>query len=136
MAGRDLKLQVLLAAVDKVSGPFKRILAGSKGVSAALGQSHAALRKLQQQQDRIASFRKMETQLGQTASALQAARRDMAALSAQVNAAEAPSKKLTRALQSQAAKVGQLINAEQRHPRRPARRAGEGRHQHPPAGRA
>ncbi|MBB6579381.1 TP901 family phage tail tape measure protein [Comamonas odontotermitis] len=45
-----LRLEVLLAAVDKVTGPLKAIQTGSRATAKTLGEAELALKKLQQQQ--------------------------------------------------------------------------------------
>lgn len=45
-----LRLEVLLAAVDKVTGPLKAIQTGSHATTQALGETELALKKLQRQQ--------------------------------------------------------------------------------------
>jgi TP901 family phage tail tape measure protein len=114
MAGDNLKLSVLLAAVDKATGPFRRIMAGSKGVAAAIVKSQTALRQLNEQQRGMDSFRRLETQASQTSQQLQAQRRVLAELTAQYNQLDAPTKKQTRELKQQAAEVGRLVAIEQR----------------------
>ncbi|MBZ0134691.1 MAG: hypothetical protein K8D98_02090, partial [Rhodanobacter sp.] len=48
-----LRLEVLLAAVDKVSGPLKAIARGSRDTAQAIGQTSAELKKLESQQRKI-----------------------------------------------------------------------------------
>ena len=114
MAARDLRLQVVLAALDKASGPLKRIMQGSKGVSAALRDSHQHLRQLNQQQRQMDGFRKMEAELGDTGLKLQNTRRRVAELQAQFNQAGTPTRKLTRELKDQTRQIGFLLQTENR----------------------
>jgi TP901 family phage tail tape measure protein len=114
MAGSELKLSVLLSAIDKASGPFRRIMAGSKGVAGAIRTQQGVLRKLNDQQRSMDSFRTMEAQATGTSQALQVQRRRLAELSAQYNQVEQPSRKLTRELKAQAAQVGKLVQQEDR----------------------
>ena len=51
-----LRLEVLLAAVDKVSGPLKSVAQGSKATAKALGETELALKNLQAQQRALAKF--------------------------------------------------------------------------------
>lgn len=48
-----LRLEVLLAAVDKVSGPLKAIARGSRDTAQAIGQTSAELKKLESQQRKL-----------------------------------------------------------------------------------
>lgn len=108
MAGNQLRLSVVLAALDNASGPFRRILAGSKGVSAGIRQTQAVLKNLNAQQKSMGAFRALEEGAGQAGVALADQRRKLAALAAQYNATEKPTAKLTRELRAQASEVGKL----------------------------
>ena len=55
MADR-LRLEVLLAAVDKVSAPLKRMGQGAKALAGDVGAAEAALRKLESQQRGVEGF--------------------------------------------------------------------------------
>ncbi len=50
MAGRDLKLQVVFAALDKITGPLKKIVTGSSETAKALKATSDRLRDLNAQQ--------------------------------------------------------------------------------------
>ncbi|MDP3229368.1 MAG: phage tail tape measure protein [Acidovorax sp.] len=49
-----LRLEVLLAAVDKVTGPLRAVASGSKATAQAVGEAEFALKKLQAQQRALA----------------------------------------------------------------------------------
>ena len=49
MAGRDLKLQVVFAALDKITGPLKKIMGGSSDTAKALKATSDRLRELNAQ---------------------------------------------------------------------------------------
>lgn len=51
-----LRLEVLLAAVDKVTGPLKSVAQGSKATAKAVGEAELALKNLQAQQRALAKF--------------------------------------------------------------------------------
>nr|WP_269450683.1 phage tail tape measure protein [Stenotrophomonas sp. MMGLT7] len=88
-------MQVVLAAIDKATGPLKKILSGSKGVSSALREQYSALKKLEAQQRDIGAFRTQHDALRQSSAALDAQRAKVRELAQQLAAAETPSKKLT-----------------------------------------
>lgn len=112
MAGTTLRLQVLLAAIDRASGPLKRIMGGSAATSKALRATQGELKRLEGVQRDITGFRKLETQLGTTRQQLQLAERELRRLTDAVNAAEAPTAEQTAALRKQAEALGKLRNAE------------------------
>ncbi|RPE74636.1 phage tail tape measure protein [Vulcaniibacterium tengchongense] len=114
MAGYDLRLQVLLNAIDRASGPLKRILGGSKSTAQALRATQSELKRLEAVQRDIEGFRKLETQLGTTSSQLVQAQRELRRLGEALNAADAPNKKLTASLRKQGEVVARLREEEAR----------------------
>jgi len=69
-----LRLEVLLAAVDKVTGPLKTIATGSKVTAQALGETEAALKKLQAQQRALTNFERERDKLDNAREQLQQAK--------------------------------------------------------------
>ena len=69
-----LRLEVLLAAVDKVTGPLRAVAAGSKTTAKAVGETEAALKRLQAQQRTLARFEKERDQLDNARSMLDQAK--------------------------------------------------------------
>lgn len=65
-----LKLEVLFNATDKVSGPIKTIIGGSKSMAAALKKTNVELKDLESQQRKISGFRQLTAQSEKTAQAL------------------------------------------------------------------
>lgn len=65
-----LKLEVLFNAVDKVSGPIKTIIGGSKSMADALKKTNSELKDLESQQRKISGFRQLTAQSEKTAQAL------------------------------------------------------------------
>lgn len=112
-----LRLSVILAAVDRATGPFKKILAGSKGLSASIAQSRAELRRLDQQQKSMAGFRETETKLAVTTNSLKAARAKLDALVDGYARTEAPSRKMTREMERQGDRVRELAQIEEKYRR-------------------
>lgn len=70
---RDLKLQVLLQAVDKMSGPLNRIAGGSSAVAEKMRDTINASREMEKAQRKISSFKRMNTDLATTAGNLDTA---------------------------------------------------------------
>ncbi|MDR0182418.1 phage tail tape measure protein [Lysobacter arvi] len=114
MASGDLKLQILLDTIDRVSGPLKKIQGGSSAAARALKGTQAALRGLNALQQDIRGFRELESQLASTSNKLVAARRQYRQLSDVINAAEAPTKEQIAALREQGAQVGKLAAQQKR----------------------
>ena len=71
---KNLRLEVILAATDKLTGPLKKAMAGSKGLAAAVRASQTGLKDLQGQQQRLTAFRDLSRETKDTAIKLKAAR--------------------------------------------------------------
>ncbi len=104
----DLKLRVLLNAIDKASGPLKAIHHGSVGVARSLKEARARLKDLNVQQKDVSAWRTQRAAAEQTEQALGAARGKVRALSQQLAATGAPTKALTRDFQA-AVKAAQAL---------------------------
>ncbi|MBB4591861.1 phage tail tape measure protein [Xanthomonas cannabis] len=89
-ASGNLRLQVILAAVDRATGPFRRVLSGSRGVADALRQQRDALRALNAQQRDVGAFRTQHEKSRQAKAALDAQRAAVQALAQQIRAAGTP----------------------------------------------
>ncbi|MCS1335075.1 phage tail tape measure protein, partial [Escherichia coli] len=70
----NVKLQVLLRAVDQASRPFKSIRTASKSLSGDIRETQKSLRELNGQASRIEVFRKTSSQLAVTGHSLENAR--------------------------------------------------------------
>jgi len=80
----DLKLSVVLAAVDKLTGPLRRMSAGSKRTAAAIREAKGALRGLEQQSRKAASQQAMIRRLRELGESSAQARAKVASLQAQI----------------------------------------------------
>lgn len=81
----DLKLRVLLNAIDKASGPLRRIMDGSTDTAKALKATRDQLKALKVQQSNIASFRKQQGAITATSDKLNAAQEKLRQLKAAMN---------------------------------------------------
>lgn len=96
----DLKLQVLLNAIDRATGPLKSINKSSIGAARALKDARDNLKQLNAQQKDISAWRTQRAAAEQTEQALGAARDRVRALSQQFAATGAPTKAMTRDMRS------------------------------------
>ncbi|MFL9490132.1 phage tail tape measure protein [Acinetobacter baumannii] len=67
----NLKLEVLFNAVDKLSGPIKTIVGGSKTLSDAFKKTSSELKVLEAQQRKISGFRQLKEQSEKTTQAIE-----------------------------------------------------------------
>ncbi|HEM6828683.1 TPA: phage tail tape measure protein [Citrobacter koseri] len=83
MSDNNLRLQVILNAVDKLTRPFRSAQASSKELATVLQTTRNSLKELNKQAGRIDEFRKTRSQLAITATNLSAAREEAAKLATQ-----------------------------------------------------
>ncbi len=113
MAGRDLKLQVVFAALDKITGPLKKIMGGSSDTAKALKATSDRLRDLNAQQKNISKFRELHGGLDATRVKLEAAQQKVAGLAVKMKQAEAPTRAMTREFNAAVKAAGALKTAGQ-----------------------
>lgn len=108
MSGGNLRLQVVLQALDQATGPFRKVLAGSKGLSAALQQQQATLRRLNAAQRDVSAFRQQQEATRGTALAHRDAQERVRQLAMQLAATAAPTRKLSNEFKQAKAAAGLL----------------------------
>ncbi|WP_079840909.1 phage tail tape measure protein, partial [Salmonella enterica] len=108
MSDNNLRLQVILNAVDKLTRPFRSAQASSKELAAAIQQSRARLKELDAQAGRIDGFRKASAQLAVTGNSLKAAREETAKLATQFSATNRPTAAQARLLEQAKNRVTEL----------------------------
>lgn len=108
MSDNNLRLQVILNAVDKLTRPFRSAQASSKELAAAIQQSRASLKALDSQAARIDGFRKVRTQLEGAKNDLVAARQKVSELANAFSAASNPTKKQAKELEQAKRRASQL----------------------------
>ena len=108
MSDNNLRLQVILNAVDMLTRPFRTAQASSKELAAAIQQSRASLKALDSQAARIDGFRKVRTQLEGAKNDLTAARQKVSELANEFAAASNPTKKQAKELEQAKRRASQL----------------------------
>ncbi|SQC32598.1 phage tail tape measure protein [Kluyvera cryocrescens] len=96
----NLKLEVLLKAVDQATRPFKAIQTASKSLSGDIRATQQSLRDLNGQASKIDGFRKASAQLAVTGQSLEKAKQEAAALAVQFKNTERPTAAQARVLES------------------------------------
>ena len=95
----NLKLEVLLKAVDQATRPFKSIQTASKSLSGDIRSTQQSLRDLNGQASKIDGFRKVSAQLAVTGQSLAKAKQEASALSVAFKNTENPTKAQARAME-------------------------------------
>lgn len=96
----DLKMELVLQAIDRATRPIRAVTQGSVGLAAALKTSRDQLKVLQAQQKDVSGWRTLRTASAQTETALQAARDRVKALGQEMAATGVPTRQMTRDLES------------------------------------
>lgn len=88
----NVKLQVLLKAVDQASRPFKSIQTASKSLSTDIRDTQQTIKSLNAQAGRVEGFRKSSAQLAVTSQSLKKAKQEAAQLAIQFKQTEQPTR--------------------------------------------
>lgn len=96
----DLRLQVVLDAIDKATRPLKQINNGSMETARALKAARDRLKELNTQQKDVSAWRTQRAASELTSAALTAAREKVKALSQQFASTGAPTRAMTREFQA------------------------------------
>ncbi|ECJ9954469.1 phage tail tape measure protein [Salmonella enterica] len=96
----NLRLEVLLKAVDQATRPLKSIQTASKTLSGDIRNTQKGLRDLNGQASKIGGFRKASAQLAVTGQALDKAKREAGELAAQFKNTTSPTRAQAQALEA------------------------------------
>lgn len=96
----DLRLKVLLDAVDKATAPLRQINQGSQETARGLKATRERLKELNAQQKDISGWRQQNAQARETAQALDAARAQVRQMGRQMSATTAPTKQMNAEFQA------------------------------------
>lgn len=96
----NLRLEVLLKAVDQATRPLKSIQTASKSLSGDIRDTQKGLRDLNGQASKIDGFRKASAQLAVTGQALEKAKREAGELAVQFKNTTSPTRAQAQALEA------------------------------------
>ncbi|ROU11149.1 phage tail tape measure protein [Kluyvera ascorbata] len=96
----NLRLEVLLKAVDQATRPLKSIQTASKSLSGDIRDTQKGLRDLNGQASKIDGFRKASAQLAVTSQALDKAKREAGELAVQFKNTTSPTRAQAQALEA------------------------------------
>lgn len=114
---RNLKLEVMLGAVDKLTAPMKKITKGTDKTATALRESRDELKRLQRTQGDLESFTKLKRSSSESARAMEEQQRTVAQLTQELRTTEGPTRRLTQQREKairQARKLKDQYEGEQR----------------------
>lgn len=105
----NLKIQVILDLVEKVTAPLKRVMNESGKAGQSLKKLRDQLKQLEDKQKTIASFRQLHQELHHTGERLSLAQDKVKTLANEIAATENPTRTLTREFE-RAKRAAQLIS--------------------------
>jgi TP901 family phage tail tape measure protein len=103
-----LQLQILLNAIDRVSGPLRKVMGGSSATSKALRETQTRLKELDAAQRQISGFRQLHAGVRQTSEEMRAAQARVDALAAEIRKVDAPTRAMTREFDQASRAAAQL----------------------------
>lgn len=104
----QLRMQVVLSALDRATAPLRAIQNQSRGLAGALRQSKDQLRGLEQQQRQIRAFQAMTRQAQDTRTALRDKRAELTEINRRLAETTGPTRRLTQQQQRAQREVGRL----------------------------
>ncbi|BFI54088.1 phage tail tape measure protein [Yersinia pseudotuberculosis] len=113
MSDKNLRLRVSLSAIDKITRPFKSMLASNKTLAASIKTTKDQLKQLNGQAAKIEGFRQNKAAVDRAAQALTAARDKARQLATELKNSAAPTTKQAREFKrasEEAAKLKQKYN--------------------------
>lgn len=108
MADTKLKLEVIMAAVDRITRPLKAVMEGSRQTSGEVKALRDKIKDLNSQAGQIESFRNLQSQTAVVGHNMAAAQDKVRQLAQQLQATETPTKAMTRAFEAAKAEAGRL----------------------------
>ncbi|HHU0348712.1 TPA: phage tail tape measure protein [Klebsiella pneumoniae] len=120
MSDKNLRLQVVLNAVDKLTRPLKVAQAGSKELASAVRQTREQLKRLNDAGGQLKSFDQLSRSLSRTSTELDQARLRAQMMTREMSALESPTKKQTAALETQWRAVSRLEQKQEQETRQMA----------------
>lgn len=105
---QNLKLEVLLSAINKATAPLKQITKGSTETAKALKAARDNLRALNDQQKNIDGFRKLDKDIAISNNSLKAATERIKQLKLEMAAVDNPTRAMTREFNKAVTEAGKL----------------------------
>lgn len=108
MNDRNLRLQVIMSAVDKLTRPFKQARASTQELASAVKKSRDALKQIDQTSGKLDGFRKLQTENQKLGDRLTYSRQRLSMLSTELGQMGPPTQRQIVALEKQRLAVQRL----------------------------
>ncbi|PFH10562.1 hypothetical protein BCF11_2984 [Collimonas sp. PA-H2] len=114
MSEKQLRLQVVFAALDKLTGPLKKITGESSALGKAIKANNDRLKELNAQQKDVGRFRELNAGLQASSGKLRETQQQIAALAQRMRQTEEPTRAMTREWNAAVKSASALKQAGQR----------------------
>ncbi|MEQ1511661.1 MAG: phage tail tape measure protein [Lysobacteraceae bacterium] len=104
----ELKIEVILAAFDRATTPFRKVTNEARSTTVALRANQTELKSLKRLQQDVSGYRVQERALSASSAKVVAQQRALRTLQGQYNSLDAPTKKQTAELKRQTAALAKL----------------------------
>ncbi len=104
----QLKIEVILAAFDRATAPFRKVDTAARSTAKALRTNQNELKTLKRIQQDVSGYRTQERALTTSAAKVVAQQRALRTLQGQYNSLDAPTRKQTAELKRQSVALGKL----------------------------
>ncbi|WP_121120069.1 phage tail tape measure protein [Croceibacterium ferulae] len=111
MADRNLRLQIILEGLDKLTAPLRQISGASTGARADLAQLGTELKDLEKVQRKVGEFRQLKTGLRDSEAAMHQAQARATALGRDLAQTENPTRKMRQEFEKARRSADQLSDA-------------------------
>ncbi|WP_442783662.1 phage tail tape measure protein [Collimonas fungivorans] len=113
MSDKQLRLQVVFAALDKLTGPLKKITGESSALGKAIKANNDRLKELNAQQKDVGRFRELHAGLDASSSKLREVQQHVAGLAQKMQQTAQPTRAMTREFNAAVKSAGALKRAGQ-----------------------
>jgi hypothetical protein len=113
MSDKQLRLQVVFAALDKLTGPLKKITGESSALGKAIKANNDRLKELNAQQKNVGRFRELNAGLQASTGKLRETQQQIAALAQRMQQTTTPTRAMTREFNAAVKSAGALKQAGQ-----------------------
>ncbi|WP_211471731.1 phage tail tape measure protein [Collimonas humicola] len=113
MSDKQLRLQVVFAALDKLTGPLKKITGESSALGRAIKANNDRLKELNAQQKDVGRFRELNAGLQASSGKLRETQQQIAALAQRMQQTTTPTRAMTREWNAAVKSAGALKQAGQ-----------------------
>jgi hypothetical protein len=108
MSDKQLRLQVVFVALDKLTGPLKKITGESSALGKAIKANNDRLKELNAQQKNVGRFRELHTGLDASSSKLREVQQHVAGLAQKMQQTAQPTRAMTREFNAAVKSAGAL----------------------------